>query len=146
MIAYISIDPGEKTSGICEWDEEGNLLNWYERDFDATLDYLEQIPSTLKVLIYEEYRIRGNKTTQHAWSTVPTLQLIGSINYVCTRRKIKTVAQQASILQIASKWAQMPIPKKAHLRDWKSAYLHGYYYLHRAGIIKSLLLEKTNDN
>lgn len=140
-VKYVSFDPGV-TTGVATWDEEGNLLRnigVQQAGLDALLYGFEQI-NTIKVFVVEEYRVYASKAVAHIGSKVETAQVIGQISATARRMGIEVVMQPATILNIAMMWAQVKKPK-GHLPDDVSAYLHGYYYLHRKGIIKAKVLE-----
>lgn len=140
MITYVSFDPGI-TTGVVTWDKDGNVLNKAKIN-QATLDALlvgfEHI-NTIKAFIIEEYRVFTSKAIAHIGSKVETARVIGQITATARRKNIEIVMQDPKILKIAAMWAQFPLPK-GHLPDDDSAYLHGYYYLHRKGIISAKVL------
>lgn len=145
-LTYVSFDPGQST-GITEWDEKGNVIKvGIELKGDKALDiYLDSLEgSSVKIFIIEEYRVYGSNLGANIGSKVHTAQVIGYLKAWARRHKIKVIEQRADILKVAAKWAQVTLPK-GHPPDWLSAYLHGYYYLHRQGLIKPLVLEAFNE-
>lgn len=144
---YVAFDPG-KTTGVAVWDESGKAIlvgcELNEDDLDNYLDNL--VPETVKLFIIEEYRIYSS--VPHIGSKVETVQVIGQLKAYARKHNIKTIEVPADRKEIAAKWAQVSLPKgKTHLPDWKAAYLIGYYYLHREGVIEpSVLKDETIPN
>lgn len=131
--AYISFDPGSARTGVVEWSNAGNMIIWYEFDPDTLVDYLDAQEPGMVAWIYEEYRIVSG--IPHHNSRVETVQVIGSIKYRARQLKIPCIEQLRSVKNDAQKWSQLKV-EKGHMKDWKAAYLHGYYYLVRKGIIQ----------
>ncbi len=50
---------------------------------------------TPDVVVLEEYRVYAWKAKQHAWSTLPTARIIGSIETMCAMNKIPVYMQSA---------------------------------------------------
>jgi hypothetical protein len=145
---YVSWDPGgsstKRTTGIAYWDEQANFIEMRsltEKEFDEEIG---KIPSTIKEFIIEQYKPHGH--INHTGNKLTTAQRIGDIKGYARRHQIKVTEQPSTILQIAAMWAQYKIPRnhkgqKQHIPDYISAYLHGYYYLFRKGLIKAKVLD-----
>ncbi len=143
---YISFDPGLRT-GICGWNEFGVPILIHKTvhgdiALDEFLDTLEEDPPDLFSI--EEYVVYGSNLKANVGSKVHTAQVIGSLKSWARRHSVSVVEQRADIKTIAAKWSGTVVPK-GHMPDWRAAYLHGYYYLHRAGVIKPRVLERKND-
>lgn len=141
-IVYVSWDPGQSTGVAC-WSETGDPLDVgtelkSDDARDRFLDRLESHP--VREFIIEEYRVYGSKALAHTGSKVYTAQVIGDLKSWARRHGVKVIEQRSDIKEIAAKWAQVKVPK-GHMPDWMAAYLHGYYYLHRKGLIKPKVLE-----
>lgn len=140
MIEYISIDPGSKSTGWVEWSSTGEMLECIELNEDALIDKLDSLPVSVETIIVEEYRVYGHLATAHIGSKVETAQVIGAIKYAARRNKIRVIEQRSDVKGIAALWSGTKVPK-GHMPDWLAAYLHGYFYLHKAGIIKARVLD-----
>lgn len=143
-IRYVSWDPGgkstKKSTGMVKWDEEGKPREVKELDqleLDKELDELEP---TIIVFIIEEYVVYSHKSKAHIGSKLPTVQTIGQLKAYARKHGIKVIEQRSDIKKMASMWAQVKVPN-GHMPDKMSAYLHGYYYLHRLGLIPAKVLE-----
>jgi hypothetical protein len=149
VLEYISWDPGEMTGVVC-WDANGKPLaiaQMDETDRDAFLDELRELlkqPGVyIKMFIIEEYRIYGSKANAHIGQKLGTAEVIGDLKSFARRHFIKVEEQAATILTIAQKWSGVRIPKTHSKSHWASAFNHGYYYLHRMGIIPARVLGDT---
>lgn len=141
---YISVDPGQ-TVGVATWDVDGHLIHKSKMPsptFDTFLEALTrpEYPNKVIKFIIEEYRVYGSKSTAHIGSKLPTVQCIGKVKMIARLLGVPVVEQPATKLRVAAKWAGVKIPG-GHIPDEISAYLHGYYYLHKAGLIPARVLE-----
>jgi hypothetical protein len=124
----LAIDPGE-TTGVAYFIN-GELIKTAQLTSiiaieEAILDFLPDM------LIYEDYRIYPAKLKSHSFSEIPTLKIIGAIEYVCEKYHIKTIKQLATMakgfcnsykLKEWGYWAK----GEQHSRD---AIRHGCYFL-----------------
>jgi hypothetical protein len=97
----LTLDPGE-TTGWAVWTHcrlvacgqeytgsDPALMAEFVRGMDEAFGPLE-------LIVFEEYRIRGNKARQHIGSEVVTIQHIGAIKVVASDLEIKLWQQSAS--------------------------------------------------
>jgi hypothetical protein len=152
MFPYISWDPGVTTGVVC-WDLEGepvrkaqlniNGLNLFLRNFEQ---HLRKNPEDKPVeWIIEDYRVFNHKASAHAGSRLETARISGNLEGVAARAGIEIVFQPANILNITQMWSGVRMPSDHSKSHQVSAYLHGYYRLHKKGIIKARVLEELND-
>lgn len=141
---YLSIDPGEKTTGWAAFDSEGSELEFGKitGGVNAFMDWLDSLVPKPSEIIYENYRV--SPTINHGFSKVVTIQLIGMIKRYAHTNKILLHEQPNTVLKIGLKYAGFyPLyydsqgKKKKHVDDEVSAYAHGVYYLQKKGIRKS---------
>jgi hypothetical protein len=141
---YLSIDPGEKTTGWAAFDKEGKELEFgsITGGPDAFMDWLDSLLPVPQEIIYENYRI--NPAISHGFSKVVTIQLIGMIKRYAHTRKIPLHEQPNTVLKIGLKFIGFYTVyydkkgnKKKHVDDQISAFAHGVYYLQKKGIRKS---------
>lgn len=88
----VSLDPGE-TTGLAVWDPSSSqiLLTQLDtkdigRGFDsvaAVINYLVCDRPSLAHVRYEDYRVYGHMTEQHAFNNLHTAQMIGAILVSC---------------------------------------------------------------
>lgn len=144
---YLSIDPGEQTTGWAKFDEAGNEIEFGKITGgpDSFMDWLEGLDNPPREIIYENYRV--NPTINHGFSKVVTIQLIGMIKRYARKNKILLHEQPNTVLKIGLKYIGMyeiyypPGKPKKHVDDQISAYAHGVYYLQKKGIRKSRVAE-----
>lgn len=144
MKLYISVDPG-KNVGVATWDEHGNFLRktiFALEDFETYLGSLLDRKHEILAFIVEEYRVYGSKAHAHIGSKVETAQCIGKIKMIAKLLGVPVVEQPATILNGAAKWAGVK-RSGSHWKDDVSAYLHGYYYLHKTKkLIRARVLDE----
>lgn len=146
---YLAFDPGEKTSGLATFNEEGKLtgvysignglrgvVDWWERNFSdipKTPDYIVSTDKYLfpHVIICETYRVRDYQF-KHFWSKVPTIRVIGVIEAYAYKCGAKWVEQESGRMYDGIKWSGNELPPKgSHIPDTLSALGHGVYYLYK---------------
>lgn len=100
------LDPGE-TTGFAVFNH-GELIHCGQEDTNVrpafTVDLIERLNGhqdpeypSLMHLVYEEYRIRGNKAQQHVGSEVVTIKHIGAIEAIADRLGIPVTKQSAGL-------------------------------------------------
>lgn len=105
----LCLDPGETTGWslfgggeLIEWGQEAtgtepalmaDFVNSIEAAYHSVLDW----PDGLERIVYEEYRVRGNKAQEHIGSEVVTIQHIGAIKVVANELGLKLVKQSAGM-------------------------------------------------
>ncbi len=137
-VHYVAIDPGKRI-GFMEFTSEG-VPYWpgFTFNFEELQDYLDNIQDP-KIIIVEDYVI--NPHVKQGGSRGDAMQVIGYLKAWCRKRNIKLALQKNTVLSIAFMWSGVKKPK-GHLPDVLSAYLHGYYYLHKNGIIRARVLDE----
>lgn len=146
-LTYVSIDPGGsesgRTIGVVAWDESGLPLimqQFNQDELDEFLKNLQEKKDTLKVIIVESYRVFSHKLEAHRNKKMTTSECIGRIKFAAKMLGVTVVEQPSSILQTAEKWSGTKLPSNHANSHQVSAYLHGYFYLHRRGVIKARVL------
>lgn len=86
----IAIDPGE-TCGYAVFLEGGFFLA--NQRIDIIYIMINWFPN---VVVYEDYKIYPGKLHSHSFSDIPTLKVIGAIEYICQRNQIKVIKIMAS--------------------------------------------------
>lgn len=141
---YLSIDPGQNTTGWAAFDERGDELGFGDIGGgpDKFMDWLESLVPPPKEIIYEGYAI--SPTINHGFSEAVTIQLIGMIKRFATKHNIILHKQRNTELKVALRMAGFYAlyytasgKKKKHVDDKVSAYAHGVYFLTKAGVRKS---------
>jgi hypothetical protein len=137
---YVSFDPGEKSNiGYVVWSEEAKPMKTDQTTLEGLDLLFSELPDTVTTFIVEGYTVFGH--VNHTGSKVVTAQVIGYIKGEARSRKIECVEQPSSILKTAQMWSGVKLDGKHSVSHWKSAYNHGYYYLHRKGLIRPRVLD-----
>jgi hypothetical protein len=143
---YLSIDPGQRTTGWAAFDRTGSELAFDDISGgpDKFMDWLESLDPQPREIIYEGYAI--SPTINHGFSEAVTIQLIGMIKRHANKHKIELHKQRNTELKVAlrmvgfySMYYDARGKKKKHVDDKVSAYAHGVYFLTKRGIRKSRL-------
>lgn len=128
---YLAIDPG-KTSGWATFDEAGNGITMGQASTEELIKLLQE--TTAKVLITEDYRLFPWKAKEQIWSKLDTVRLIGMIQLWCYLHNLQLFLQDPNIKSIGYMWAGIPKAKSHKNSHERDAYVHGVYYLQKAGI------------
>lgn len=137
----VAIDPGD-TAGIAIFSapsyqlEKMDQVNY--KNFD---DYMTNLASEfdIKMFVIEEYIVFHKKAGAHAGSKLRVKEQIGAIGLMSKLLGVPMERQMSSILKIAEKQSGMKMPHTHSETHKFSAFLHGWYYLHKKGLIKSAL-------
>lgn len=130
---YLALDPG-KTTGWASFDEQGNGITMGQVDVLGLIELLDE--TTAQTIITEDYKLYPWKRDEQIWSRLDTVRIIGMIQYFCYKNNRNFVLQAPSIKSIGYMWAgitEAKSHKNSHERD---AYVHGVYFLQKAGIRK----------
>lgn len=134
---YLAIDPGLHT-GWAIWNEQGKFLamgtTHTHADFHSKL---ESLPSTIKVVIVEEFTLWAHKAKAQAGSKMPASKTIGQVETFARLWRAKIIKQDSSIKPIAENMTGQrtvdPVTKRplmpkihTHVID---AFNHGEYWL-----------------
>ena len=130
----VALDPGE-TVGLAYFDfgelidVEQIKLKFKTRGFDPLIDRIYQLEPD--VVVYEDYKIYPGLAKMHTLSGVPTLKVIGAIEFMCSYNKYQSISQMASTAKGFStdeKLKEWGFYKKAH-RHGNDAIRHGCHAL-----------------
>ena len=95
----VALDPGE-TVGLAFF-EFGELvsveqikLSFKKHDWDPLIDRVCQLEPS--VLVFEDYKIYPGLAKAHTLSGVPTLKVIGAIEFLCSHNKYQSISMMAS--------------------------------------------------
>lgn len=127
---YLACDPG-KSTGWSTWDEKGMWLDmgtaW---SHDELHDVLANFPTTIRVVIVEEFKLFGNKAKQQIGSRMPASLSIGRIETFAKLWGATLIKQPSGVKPIAEKLTGQSTKglshSKTHVLD---AYNHGEYWL-----------------
>jgi hypothetical protein len=131
---FLAIDPGE-TTGWAEF-EDGVPKVFGEYNKDDFFHWLNE-QHNYQQIVMEEYIIRpaGAGGFNHSWGRVPTLRVIGGVEFFACIHGIPIEYQMSDILVPASARFGLPHPKKKSLpqRNAVSAIIHGKWWWERIG-------------
>lgn len=145
---YVSIDPGGVHCGVAHWEHEVieshtvTLVECYERSPDALYIELRDMKADgVGLVLCEDFTVQKNRIRQGA--RLPTVKVIGVIEYLCRQAGLECRLQSASIKTSIDPWLrvktginidgegsngsgnyQSPLASNSHKRD---AIRHGLY-------------------
>ena len=145
-------DPGE-TTGWAVFSDTGQVIDMGQCALSAItsawreLEKYESEYGPLKLVIVEDFRLFFKRAQKQSGSNMPAAKGIGMLEALSQMYSVEVLIQPPNVKDMAKKWSQVAYPadhSKTHSVD---AYLHGYYYLFKNGIIKSKLqLEKERNS
>ena len=153
----LCIDPGrsylgDRTIGICLFHLNGAEQSRHEVNFEELVDRLSilEMPGasyasvTYNGLLIETIVMESfvNNARSRGGQRNGTSECIGAVEYVALKTETPLILQQPAVLPVAKAHAGYE-GKQAHLPHKDSAYLHGYYYLVKKGVLKPVGLEAT---
>jgi len=137
-VKYLSIDPGNST-GYALFDSAGDINDFgtLSGGRGTLYEFLHHaVPETVEVVIIEDYTLYPWKAMNQAWSKLDTVRFIGAIEFWAAERLIRVEFQPPNVKSIAYMWAGIKPPKNHALSHETDAYVHGVYYLQKAGVRK----------
>lgn len=136
---YLSIDPGIST-GYATFRANGDLIRTgtLREGKEELYPFLNFIALNIKTLdvVVENYRLYPWKSMSQSWSSLETVRFIGAIDFWATKNKFPVHLQDPAVKGIAYKWAGLKVPKNHDMSHETDAFVHGVYFLQKAGIRK----------
>lgn len=136
-VRFLALDPGG-TTGWATFSDKGEAVGYGQvGGKDTFYDWLDNVSSLLPLLdtvICEDFKLFPWKSNQQAWSQLATVRIIGAIELYCQMRNITLVLQEPNIKGIGYKWAGLTPPRNHNISHEMDAYVHGVYYLQKAGL------------
>lgn len=141
---YLSLDPGLST-GYATFDANGDLITFgtLKGGSEELYPFLRRLRDPqwnldLDVII-EDYKLYPWKAMSQVWDSLETVRLIGAIQFWATGLPLTQPIfpvhlQEPNVKGIAYKWAGISVPKNHALSHETDAFVHGVYYLQKAGI------------
>lgn len=130
----LTLDPGE-TTGWALWEgiELHSCGQWPTPSPEDLADAVHALAAVhyLARLLYEEYRVRGNKYKEHVGSEVVTIQHIGAIKVVASELSVPLFKQSAGMAKgfaTDSKLRRWGL-YQVGLRHANDAIRHGCYWI-----------------
>lgn len=132
---FICLDPGETTGWAvfdrCDLVECGQWATPSPADLATGIASIKEVYPDLDMIVYEEYRVRGNKFKEHVGSEVVTIQHIGAIKVVAAqlglsvRKQTPGMAKGFATDRKLRQWVLYQVNKR-HAND---AIRHGCYFI-----------------
>jgi hypothetical protein len=127
---YLALDPG-KATGWATWDQDGIWLDmgtvWSHQELD---ELLSGFPTSIKVVIYEDFILFPNKAKAQIGSRMPASVAIGKIETYAHLWGATMYQQPSGIKSIAERLTGKFTKGMAHNRTHViDAYNHGEYWL-----------------
>lgn len=132
---YLSLDPGLST-GYATFDANGDLITFGTlKSKEGLYDFLAQLSTNEPIdVILEDYKLYPWKAMSQVWDSLETVRFIGAVDYWADMNGYPVHLQEPNVKGIAYKWAGLTVPKNHALSHETDAFVHGVYYLQKAGI------------
>lgn len=132
---YLSLDPGLST-GYATFDAAGDLITFGTlKGKEDLYDFLAQLCISDPIdVIVENYKLYPWKAMSQSWDSLETVRFIGSVDYWADMNGYSVHLQDPNVKGIAYKWAGITVPKNHALSHETDAFVHGVYFLQKAGI------------
>lgn len=130
----LSVDPGD-TTGIAYWEDDGTFIEREALPFEELLEKLQGF-SNIKVIVCEDYRLRGGRQVAQTGSRFVAVQVIGALKLLAKENKARFVLQQPTVLTVAALHSGVARPSNHSKSHDIDAYNHGYYYFETQGLLK----------
>ena len=130
----LSVDPGD-TTGIAYWKNDGTFISREALPFEELLEKLQGF-SNIKVIVCEDYRLRGGRQVAQTGSRFVAVQVIGALKLLAKENKARFVLQQPSVLTVAALHSGVKRPSNHSKSHDIDAYNHGYYYFETQGLLE----------
>jgi hypothetical protein len=130
----LCLDPGETTGwALFVYGELVGFGQWPTTDPAVLADCVAEVARTspLSRIVYEEYRVRGNKFKEHVGSEVLTIQHVGAIKVVADELGLPLTKQTAGMAKgfaTDTKLRRWGLYQRG-LRHANDAIRHGVYWL-----------------
>lgn len=139
----LAFDPGD-TTGVCEFNERGQVLRLFQLSFDDLLKFLNDYPGPVMQVVCEDFILFRKKARQQSGSKMKASQAIGMIKAFALRKEAPLAMQGSDIKPMAMKFSQIKMPSNHSESHQYDAFLHGYYWLVKNGMIKTRLQEQIS--
>jgi hypothetical protein len=134
-----SIDPGERI-GFARWWDDGTFIEKEVLDFQSFLAMLHHRTNDEimdgdpqpSVIVCEQWAFRPGQTGRG--DTMVSAQVIGALRSYFWPGEL--TFQDSGILRVTAMHCGLKVPK-GHIPDEDSAYLHGFHYFERIGVLKA---------
>ena len=136
---YLSLDPGLST-GYATFDAVGDLITFgtLKGGSEDLYPFLRTLKSDVgpytKEIIIEDYKLYPWKAMSQVWDSLETVRLIGAVQFWADMNGYPVHLQEPNVKGIAYKWAGITVPKNHALSHETDAFVHGVYFLQKAGI------------
>lgn len=145
---YLSLDPGLST-GYATFDSNGDLITFgtLKGGSEDLYPFLNRLNAHIRLaealtdettghldVIIEDYKLYPWKAMSQVWDSLETVRLIGAVQFWADLHEFPVHLQEPNVKGIAYKWAGISVPKNHALSHETDAFVHGVYFLQKAGI------------
>ena len=125
---YLILDPGKRT-GWSLFSADGTILKRGVYLTDITYEMLTTGWATVRVCVAENFRVFPHMAYRLMLSTLPAVEMLGSIKLAAEQRGWQLHLQEPQIMRTAIAWIGYSYSPKSHVPDQISAHGHGVYFL-----------------
>lgn len=134
----IGVDPG-KMNGIAIFNGDGSLDTFGQLTIEELKTWQNEYPHEVSWVIVEDFVLFKKRALQQAGSRMHASQVIGFMETFAMRKGAKFTLSPADNLPTAEKVSGKKMPSQHDISHQVSAYNHAYLWMHKAGIVQSVL-------
>lgn len=137
----IGVDPG-KTSGVAIFKGNGDLYSVMQFDIDQMIQFTNEYEPDVAVVVVEDYLTFRQRAQEQVGSRQHASQVIGMMKVFAARKGARFVLQPAARKEEGRKLSGKNPPSNHAYSHQVDAYNHAFFWMHRAGLVKSVLEQR----
>lgn len=134
----LGIDPG-KTSGLAMFDGDGTFRFATQLDMDSIEKFIVEYEGPVAVIVVEDFITFRQRAQQQTGSRQHASQVIGMMKVFARKKGARFVLQPAARKEEGAKLSGKKPPSNHEFSHQVDAYNHAFFWLHKAGLVKSVL-------
>lgn len=137
----MAFDPG-KTTGFAIFEPTGKLDTFGQLSMEQMEQFCNEYKEPVAVVIAEDYVLFKRRALQQSGSRMHASQVIGMLRVFARKMDAKFILQDAERKLDGERLSQKHPPSDHDYSHQVDAYNHAFFWMHRAGIVRSKLEEE----
>lgn len=138
----VGVDPG-KMSGLAIFSPTGQPLVLTQLDIDQMIEFTTVYKDPVAVVVVEDFVTFRQRAKEQVGSRQHASQVIGMMKVFAKQKGARFVLQPAARKEEGSKLSGHVPPSDHSQSHQVDAFNHAFFWMHRAGIVKSVLERKV---